>query len=30
MIPKKLHFIWVGDEAKRPDNCIETWRTLQR
>ena len=28
MIPKKLHFIWVGDEAKRPDNCIETWRRL--
>lgn len=25
MIPKKLHFIWVGDESKRPDNCIETW-----
>ena len=28
MIPKKLHFIWVGDEAKRPDNCIDTWRQL--
>lgn len=26
MIPKKIHFIWVGDESKRPDNCIETWR----
>jgi mannosyltransferase OCH1-like enzyme len=26
MIPKKLHFIWVGDESKRPDNCIATWR----
>jgi mannosyltransferase OCH1-like enzyme len=25
MIPKKIHFIWVGDESKRPDNCIETW-----
>lgn len=25
MIPKTLHFIWVGDEAKRPDNCISTW-----
>jgi mannosyltransferase OCH1-like enzyme len=25
MIPKTLHFIWVGDEAKRPDNCIRTW-----
>lgn len=26
MIPKKLHFVWVGDESKRPDNCINTWR----
>jgi mannosyltransferase OCH1-like enzyme len=26
MIPKSFHFIWVGDEARRPDNCIETWR----
>lgn len=25
MIPKKLHIIWVGDESKRPDNCINTW-----
>lgn len=25
MISKKLHFIWVGDESKRPDNCINTW-----
>lgn len=25
MIPKIIHFIWVGDEAKRPDNCIQTW-----
>jgi mannosyltransferase OCH1-like enzyme len=25
MIPKIFHFIWVGDESKRPDNCIETW-----
>jgi mannosyltransferase OCH1-like enzyme len=28
MIPKILHFIWVGDESKRPDNCIQTWRDL--
>jgi mannosyltransferase OCH1-like enzyme len=27
MIPKKLHIVWVGDESKRPDNCINTWRT---
>jgi mannosyltransferase OCH1-like enzyme len=26
MIPKVLHIVWVGDESKRPDNCIETWR----
>jgi mannosyltransferase OCH1-like enzyme len=26
MIPKKLHFVWIGDESKRPDNCINTWR----
>lgn len=25
MIPKILHFIWVGDESKRPNNCISTW-----
>jgi mannosyltransferase OCH1-like enzyme len=25
MIPKILHFIWVGDQARRPDNCIRTW-----
>ena len=28
MIPKILHFIWVGDESKRPDNCIDSWRKL--
>ncbi|HKU01136.1 MAG TPA: glycosyltransferase [Paraburkholderia sp.] len=28
MIPKLLHFIWIGDESKRPDNCIATWRKL--
>lgn len=26
MIPKCFHFIWVGDESRRPDNCIATWR----
>lgn len=26
MIPRTLHVIWVGDESKRPDNCIATWR----
>jgi hypothetical protein len=29
IIPKKLHMIWVGDEVKRPDSCIETWRRRQ-
>jgi mannosyltransferase OCH1-like enzyme len=26
VIPKIFHFIWIGDETKRPDNCIRTWR----
>jgi hypothetical protein len=25
MIPKLLHFIWVGDESRRPDALIQTW-----
>jgi mannosyltransferase OCH1-like enzyme len=25
MIPKTLHIIWVGDQSRRPDNCIQTW-----
>ncbi len=25
LIPKVLHFTWVGDDSKRPDNCIQTW-----
>lgn len=25
MIPKKLHFIWIGDESKKPVRCIDTW-----
>ena len=28
MIPKLIHFIWVGNEAKCPDNCMESWRAL--
>ena len=28
MIPKLLHFIWIGDESRRPDECIESWRQL--
>ena len=28
MIPKKLHFVWVGDESKCPHNCINTWKEL--
>lgn len=28
MIPKLLHFVWIGDESKRPDNCINTWKKL--
>ena len=25
-IPKIIHIVWVGDERKRSDNCIQTWR----
>jgi len=25
-IPKKLHIIWVGDEAKCPNHCIQSWK----
>jgi len=25
VISKKLHFVWIGNEAKRPDACIDTW-----
>lgn len=28
VIPKILHFVWVGDESRRPDACIDTWRQL--
>ncbi|WP_066798474.1 glycosyltransferase [Sphingomonas soli] len=28
MIPKIMHFIWVGDESKCPTNCMDTWRAL--
>lgn len=21
-----IHVVWVGDESRRPDNCINTWR----
>ena len=28
MIPKLIHFIWVGDETKCPTNCMDSWRTL--
>jgi mannosyltransferase OCH1-like enzyme len=25
-IPKKLHLIWIGDEAKKPTACIDSWQ----
>jgi mannosyltransferase OCH1-like enzyme len=28
VIPKLIHFIWVGDETKCPTNCMDTWRAL--
>lgn len=27
-IPKKLHFVWIGEESKEPKNCINTWKEL--
>ena len=27
-IVRTIHIVWVGDESRRPDNCIETWRRL--
>ena len=24
-IKQRLHFIWIGDESKCPNNCINTW-----
>lgn len=27
-ISKLLHFVWVGDQSRRPDDCIESWRRL--
>ncbi len=27
-VPKILHFVWVGDDAKRPEGCIDSWRRL--
>lgn len=26
MIPRVIHFVWVGDESRRPDHYIGTWR----
>jgi hypothetical protein len=26
MIPRKLHFVWVGNEADFPEECVQTWR----
>ena len=25
MIPKILHFIWIGDDSRRPDNFLASW-----
>lgn len=30
MIPKQLHFIWIGDQSKMPDKCIDTWMSKNR
>ena len=26
-IYRTIHIVWVGDESKRPDRCIKTWRS---
>jgi len=28
MIPKIIHQIWLGDQSKRPDRFINTWREM--
>ncbi|MBV8662591.1 MAG: glycosyltransferase family 2 protein, partial [Hyphomicrobiales bacterium] len=25
-IVRTIHVVWIGDETRRPDNCIDTWR----
>ena len=25
MIPKIIHIIWIGDQSKKPTQCIDTW-----
>jgi mannosyltransferase OCH1-like enzyme len=25
---RTIHIVWIGDETRRPDNCIETWRQM--
>ncbi len=28
MIPRIVHVVWVGDESRRPERCLESWRRL--
>ena len=30
MIPKELHFIWIGDDSKMPVKCIDSWMTKNK
>lgn len=30
MIPKQIHFIWIGDQSKMPDRCMDTWMSMNR
>jgi glycosyltransferase involved in cell wall biosynthesis len=25
-VPATIHIVWIGDESKRPDDCINTWK----
>ena len=27
-IPRILHAIWIGDESRRPDRCLNSWRDM--
>ncbi len=28
MIPRTIHVVWVGDESRRPNRCIDSWRQM--
>lgn len=28
MVDKLIHIVWVGDDTRRPDTCIDSWRRM--